>query len=203
MGTLLDLMTVIVSDLNRDDLATDLPDVLLQHIRKAVRTHAVRDWWFLRYVTTASTTASQNYVTRPTGIDRIDRVSIPSLGYELDRVDLSCIEAEDEPAGQTGQPYWWAEYGDNIRLYPTPNAVFSVKFVGTRRHSELSGDSDTNPWTNEAADLIAAQAKATLLRDVIRDDAAFARAMNEVQQALDALRSTNISRLSGPVKAGW
>lgn len=205
MATLADLKSAIVSDLARDDLETDIPDVLLAHINKAVRKYRVRNWWFLQRTTTTSAVISQNYVTRPATIERIRRVSIPALGYDLERVDITDIEALDEPSGQTGQPIWWAEgeAGGQLRLYPAPSVAYTIKLTGTRRYSDLAADADDNPWTNEAADLIAAETKATLCRDVFADDEGFNRARGDVIDAVAALDETNIDRMDAPIPAGW
>ena len=206
MATLADLKARIVADMGRDDMEPGggLEPTLLAHINRAIRHYSGQNWWFLTKTATTPTVSGQDYVTRPTAIARIRRISIPALGYDLDRDDLACIEAYDEPASQTGQPYAWAEGDDatEIRLWPTPNAIFTLKIIGTRVFSDLSSDADTNVWTNEAADIIAAHTQMTLYRDVLQDPRE-ANAGRALALALDALTERNIDRFNMPVRAGW
>ena len=202
MATLGDLKTFIASNMVRDDLAVDLADHFLAHINAAIRHYSGRNWWFLAKVATTPTVASQNYITRPTTVERIRMVSIPSLGYELDKVDITEIESLDEPTAQTGQPTAYAEYGSQLRLWPTPNAVFTVKIVGTEKLTALADDADENAWTNEGFDLIAARSEMTLC-GFMRDASGVASAALSVRDAENALNEINTTRLDGPVCAAW
>lgn len=205
MATLGDMKTRIATEMVRDDLASggENESILLNRIKEAVRHYTRENWWFLSTTTTATTTADQNYITRPTTIDIIQRVSIPAIGADLEKIDITEIERNDEPSVQTGQPCAFSEYGTQIRLWPVPNAVFTVKITGTTRLSELANNADTNVWTNEAQDLIVAHTKMALFRFPYRDEKGVQMALAEVQEALSALRRTNIDRLDMPVCAGW
>lgn len=206
MATLADLKARIVADMGRDDMEPggDMEATLLSHINRAIRHYSGQNWWFLTKTVTTPTVSGQDYVTRPATVGQIRRISIPALGYDLEREDLTCIEAYDEPAMQTGQPYAWAEGDDGteIRLWPTPNAIFTLKIVGTRIFSELASDSDTNVWTNEASDVVAAHTRMTLYRDVLFDPRE-ANASRALELALDTMRERNIDRIDMPIKAGW
>lgn len=212
MATYADLKTRIKSELDREDMdaAEDSVDDLTRHILAAVRFYQARRFWFLQKpAKSAVTVASQNYVARPTDMAQIDRISIPALGYELEKIDIEDLEALDEPSGQEGQPVYWAE-GDGattgaaqLRLWPTPNAVYTLKLSGTAAVTALSADADSNVWTNEAQDLIAARACRTISKDVFKDfEAAEGFAVAE-EEALSALELQNINRFDMPVKAGW
>lgn len=206
MATFGDIKTRIASELVRDDLAIggENEGAVENHIRAAIRLYGKRNFWFIRTVSSsATTTASQNYITRPTTIERITRVSIPALGWDLDREDLECIEESDEPTAQTGQPVVYAEKGATLRLWPTPNDTFTVKIVGTSLLTELAEDTDTNAWTTYAEDLLVGHAKMSLCRSILRDPEGARLALGEAQDALNALNEQNIDRLGGPVKAGW
>lgn len=207
MATYGELITRIATDLERDDLGLGDESVgkTKEAIASAIREYQVRNWWFLAAVATVPTVAAQNYVTRPATIDQIRRASIPSLGVDLCRDDLATLEMYDEPAAQTGQPQAYAEGdgGIQLRLWPTPNAIFAIKLVGTRRVAALALDADSNVWTNEGYDLICAAAKKRLCRFPLRDEAGRALAAEDEALALQALNRTNINRLDRPIRPGW
>lgn len=205
MATLADMKAEIIADMARDDLEAggELRLALLAHINRAVRFYSGRNWWFLTTTTTTPTVAAQNYVTRPTTIDRIDRISVPSLSVDLNKEHLTTIEALDEPTAQTGQPIAYAEWSEKLRIWPVPDAIYSLKITGTAKIAAFSADDDTNVWSNEGFDLICARARVTLYRDVFHDTDGAQLAIAAVQEAVLALDSTNVNRLDGPVQAGW
>lgn len=208
MATYGDLKTRIKSELDREDMdaGEDSINDLTTHILAAVRYYQNRRFWFLlKPAKSVNTVDAQNYVTRPTDMHTIDRVSIPTLGYELERCDIADLEALDEPSGTEGQPVYWAEGegGTQIRLYPTPNAVWALKMSGTALITALSADADTNVWTNDGQDLIAARACRTICKDVFKDfEAAEGFALAEAE-ALAALEFTDINRFDMPLAANW
>lgn len=206
MATFGDLKTRIASDMVRDDLAIGGEDEAKtkEAIQSAIRQYQARPFWFLTTTVTVPTVAAQNYITRPATIQSIRRVSIPALRLDLPRVDLTEIEADDEPVPVLGQPTVYAEgeAGAQLRLWPVPNAVFTVKITGSKLLAALTVDADQSVWTNEAYDLICAAAKKRLYRRA-NDDANEARAAREEAEALSALVETQIDRTDAPVKAGW
>jgi hypothetical protein len=207
MPTLGDLKQTIADDLTRDDLAPDGEDAAttFKAIKAAVRQYSGRNWWFLTTTQTLPAVPGQNFITRPATISRIDRVSIPALGYDIGKEDLALLERLDEPAIVIGQPdlYAEAEAGTQLRLWPMPNATYLIKIVGTRFIPEMAADGDSNVWTNEAYDLIAASAKRRLCRFPLRDPNGVVLAADEEAEALRVLDEINIDRLDGPVCAGW
>lgn len=207
MATYGDLITRIATDLVREDLdlGGDAVTKTKEAIQSAINEYAARNWWFLTTTVTTPTVAAQNYITRPTTIDEIKRASIPALGWDLCKTDLEELEMLDEPTIQTGQPdsYAEGEAGAQLRLWPTPNAVYTIKITGSRRVVALVSDGDANVWTTEAYDLITAAAKKRLCRFPLRDEAGRALAAEDEAIALQAMNRTNVNRLSGRVKAGW
>lgn len=68
-----------------------------------------------------------------------------------------------------GQPAEWAYFGNQVRLYPIPDAAYPVRATRTTRIDVLSADTDSNVWTTDAYDLIRCEAKLILARDVLHD----------------------------------
>lgn len=197
MATLADLKTRVENLTGRDDLATDLADVLLQNIQDACEFYGDERFWFNSTIATATTTANVATVTTPTTIRIIDRVTIPAF-YN----DLQCqhVMDTDETAG-TGVPAHYAVYGDSVKLWPTPDAVYTLRFYGTSKVAAPTVDADTSIWTNEAAALIAAHAAMTLYRDHgLGNDSDVQRAIGQVQENVNRLRQESQRRMSKPLR---
>lgn len=71
----------------------------------------------------------------------------------------------------TGQPIDYSYYAEAIRLYPIPNGVYPITIEGTRRYSTLVNSTDANVWTQDAADLIKAEAKRDIYMNTLKDKA--------------------------------
>jgi hypothetical protein len=67
----------------------------------------------------------------------------------------------------------------------------------------LTTDADANAWTNEAADLIAAHTRMTMLRDVIRDADGVALAKDAIRDAENDLQMKTIRRISSGGVQGY
>jgi hypothetical protein len=65
----------------------------------------------------------------------------------------------------------YAYYAQQLRFYPIPDGVYPITLSGTKRFANLSADSDTNPWTQDAEALIRCEAKLDLYANNLRDDA--------------------------------
>lgn len=55
---------------------------------------------------------------------------------------------------QTGRPYFWTYRDGQFLLLPTPDQAYSLKFRYLKSYADLSGDTDTNDFTDNAEDLI-------------------------------------------------
>ena len=69
----------------------------------------------------------------------------------------------------TGAPTDWSYAGGLLRLYPIPNGAFPVGFEAIQRLAALGIASDANTWTQDAFDLIRAEAKLILAEEVLHD----------------------------------
>lgn len=200
MATYAELKARIIREVNRDDLGSgeELELSLTKAIARAIEFYQDRRFWFNQTIATAVTVASVQNVTRPATIRTIDRLSIASLDQELEKRSLAYIESLADQSPQTGQPYDYAEYGDYVRLWPIPNAVYTLKFVGVLQEPALSADADENVWTTHAEDLIAARARMLLWRDQFNDPR-IGNAQAAEAEALGQLRSETVRRLGGPL----
>lgn len=105
-----------------------------------------------------------------TGI-HIDKiwVTISSNRYSLNpRTEQYLSDTSLNPAVR-GQPIDYAYYAKALRFYPIPDGVYPITIEGTIRLATLTGNADTNEWLSDGADLVKAEAKEYLLRNVIKN----------------------------------
>jgi hypothetical protein len=69
-----------------------------------------------------------------------------------------------------GQPYEYSYYSYNIRLFPVPNNVFTIRVGGALQYPVPGVSDTTSPWTNIAERLIRSRAKFELAMHVLKDD---------------------------------
>jgi hypothetical protein len=84
-----------------------------------------------------------------------------------------------------GQPADYTIYGGQLRIFPIPDAVYTLDLMGLARlgPNPLSADADTNGWMTDGAPIIRAQAEMLLYRDIIRDTDGFALARQRLIEA--------------------
>lgn len=198
MATYADLKTRIADELTRDDMGSggEAESALIRAINTAVEQTQSEEFWFNHASATASTTASSEIVALPSGV-RIPATVTDQYGCDLIRVPLDSIESRIE----TGRPSRWAQNGDTIQLWPIPDAAYTLSVTGTADVAAPVLDADDNIWTNEAADLIAARAKAILCRFPLRDPEGLAMARDEERDALTSLRAETKRKRKHPLRS--
>jgi hypothetical protein len=169
MSTFLELKTRIADELNRSDLTSQIALA----ITSAIDHYKYKRFWFNEGTTTSTTTASQEYQplpSSPTVILSIDSIHVTdgSQVRKMDEKDFKTIDLwQSETTPQTDVPYWFAQYKDRVRLFPIPDATYTLTWAGIIQLAALSGDADTNGWTTEAEQLIRQRAKSIVRCDVI------------------------------------
>lgn len=197
--TLLELKTRIATEMVRDDLLDDLLIQLNLHINRAIEYFSDEELPFNVIVTTTPTVANTITVSIPSTVRRIDRLTIPALYAEVREVGLEEIERLD--GGGAGFPQLYCYYNDQIRLWPTPDAIYTLQFTGLKQIDAPTSDSDdTTPWTNAAYDLIACRTRMTLYRDQFRDQEGAELAVAATSEALDRLKQETARRLETPLR---
>lgn len=194
MATLGDIKTRIITELSRDDLSDDLASQLATHILRAIEYYSDTRFWFNAALATAITTPGVASVAIPSGIRRIDRVTIPAQQVEL--VETTFPQVVNVKSTTAERPRYFAYYNDSIWLSPVPDAAYGLNIYGIAQISTPSGDSATNVWTNEAQDLIVNHTKMTLSRDQFRDPEGSQLAMGATQDSFTRLRRETARRLA-------
>lgn len=90
-------------------------------------------------------------------------------------------------SASTGEPYNYCFYANALRVYPLPDAAYTLTLMAWYRLAAPSSDASSNAWTNEAYDLVKARALYYLASNTLRDAdlATMARlAETEAEEAL-------------------
>jgi hypothetical protein len=190
MSTFGDMKTRIADELDRSDLTTQIGLEILT----AIAHYENQRWSWSEIRATASTVANIPYVAVPSNFLDEDSLKITISGdyeimrrvtYEyLDKIDSGTDEAE---------PSCYAFYAGQIRLYPIPDAVYTLTFSYIGSQTALSADADTNDWTNEGEALIRARAKAAVKMNYLQDAGAIAEAQGYALNRMDYLCTAEAS----------
>lgn len=112
----------------------------------------------------------------PTGETIIEIDSITATQgnspYPLTPRTQQWFDRYQSSTGSTGgPPSDYGIYGDQIRLFPVPDAVYAINISAHARlgPNPLTGDADTNAWLTEGELLIREQAKVMLYRFPLKD----------------------------------
>lgn len=197
MADLADLKARIVAEMARDDLETDIPDVLLTHIQDACEFYADTKFWFNSILTTVTTTANVQTVAIPASVRIIERITIPAYDRELRERTMVGLAETLSPTIPSDYTY----YNDSIRFWPTPDAAYTLNIYGLAQVDAPAVDADDNIWTNQAAQLIAAHTRMTLSRDVFRDPDGTQLAQGAITDWRTRLRRETARRLRTPLRS--
>lgn len=198
MATYAELKTRIITEMVRDDLEDDLATQLTTHIARACEYYANERFWFNAIVVDAACTSGTEVMAIPATVRRIDRLTIPELYREV--IEVTLPEYEKIISAANSAPTRYAYYNDSIRLYPTPDAAYTLRFTGLAEIAAPTADADENAWTTEAQDLIVAHTKMTLSRDQFRDPDGVQLFTGAVQDALHRLKRETAQRLVAPLR---
>ena len=130
-------------------------------------------------------------------LQHIDKISILVTGsnrYKMEPRTAQYLEDMSFSDTNTGVPTDYGYYGQKLRFYPIPNGAYPVTFLGTKTFAELTADSDSNVWTDEAEALIRLTAEWFLTRDTLRDDMGAARLERAASQAFSRLKGETFQR---------
>lgn len=199
MATFKDLQDRIALDyLNRMTL---MPEVK-RAINNSIKTYEARRYWFNEAQTAMATTSGQLYMSVPSDFLILDRLEARIGGSLSTLRETDFHSIRDLNAGEaTGSPCEYAYHGDRFELYPIPDAIYTVNVYYIKSLPALTADSDSNVWTNEAANLIAHAATVDLLCGVLQaDSASISRHVSMLQIAQNELNLRNTTRLSRSLK---
>lgn len=207
MTTLATMRTRIGSEIRRPGLTSQIDAA----IATAIGAYQSERWLFNeRRNVTFSTVASQEFYTSS------DHASIPLLvkldyakvyvgntAYDLEPSDPSTMEGLSDSATNTGQPGEYVYYGESLRLYPVPDAVYTIRLAGVFVVAAPASDGEaSNPWMTTGERLIRSRAKLELALHVLFDQG-MATAMGEAtaEAWADLKRRSNTMTGSGRIRS--
>ena len=201
MATYKDLQDRINLDyLNNMTLVSEVKRAIVN----CVRYYETHRFWFNETATALACVSGQSYLSVPTDMLELDRLEVTVDGSQdvLTPADFPTIRAMNMN-GQGGAPTHYNYRGDRFELGTIPNSAYSVTCYYVHKYPTLSADSDSNPWTNEAADLIAHAATVELMSGVLQvaDDRKIARHRAAMEMAETALNTRNASRFPTTLRA--
>jgi hypothetical protein len=206
MTTLLDLQTRIAADLTRSDLTSQIANA----VSDAVNFYARERFWFnTSRLLTFNTVPSQiaygvnDYSVIPLLV-KIDAMFVPQAQsvLPLDRYEPADFEMLNNGATGGGIPKAFTYVDQTIRLWPTPNAAFTITIHAHYKLPALVNPTDTNSWTTDAEELIRSHAKLLLYTDVLSDGDGASAMAAKIPVLLSALRSESSARMSSGVIQG-
>lgn len=209
MATLGDLKARIVSETNRDDLLDDLATALNTAISDAIGTYANERFWFNESRTVGQLTAGQEYTPLPSGVRTIDQfyITVGGVRYRLSKREMDEIEGL-YTVPQIGQPTDYAIFGDQARLWPTPNIIYPTIWLTVSdvlpTIVDFTIDAQSNAWTNQGQWLISQKAKALLYANTFKDPQNASIAAQSEQDAYGNLKGESNRRIAtGRVRPSW
>jgi hypothetical protein len=199
MATLGDMKASIASEIFRDDLT----DAIAAEITRAIRFYQRARFWFneTRQLT-FNTVAGQDFYTataepRIPNLLQIDYIQVAQGGRPLSLIGASAEDLDQwSYTPTTGVPSNFAYFEQVLRLYPVPNSAYPVRIAGLVRVDPPTTDTDgaTNPWMNDAEELIRSRAKRNLYLHYMGDQQMAAGMKAAEDEALSSLKGESAER---------
>ena len=185
MTTFLRLQDVIASETRFVDRAADLKaDEVSQirlHINEAIKAHQKDAFWFNQQLWERNTEAAKEFYALPLEYVAGLTVSIATPRRKLRSISNDTMEGW-EPR-ENAMPTHFALFANQYRLFPIPDAVYVLRLWGVRSYEPLAADDDTNPWLQNAFELIREAAKARVFYSMLHDQENAAIAQNNAVSA--------------------
>ena len=191
ISTYTDLKTSIASWLNRDDLTSVIPDFI-----SLAEAGINRDLRHYKMIERADATLDSRYVQLPADWMETVRFSITSGNtYRLELVSRDdMLEYRQKTADASGRPRFYANIGDTIEVFPTPDADYTMQLQYYAKTPALSDSNASNWLLLDAPDVYL---YGTLIQSApyLQDDARtqtwaalYAAALQSLQKASDDTR---------------
>lgn len=200
MATFGELQELVRRDIERTDISADgnaslADDTIKYYLLAAMEFFQTESFTFNQASTTLSITASSETVALPSDFAQFTSWRITTSGYETELCRINYPEIENMRVYDTtrySKPTYFAIYGDNLEVFPTPSSTLSSKFSYIKKTALPSADSDSGAWVNEARMLIAAKAKEYIYTFTLEDVEQAQLATIQVAKELDKLAERNI-----------
>jgi hypothetical protein len=162
MSTFAQMEARIISELHRDDIASVVDD----YINDAISHYSRYRFWFNEKKAVLPTIAGTPDYNWPTDLVQLDSLVITVNNTFTPLRQISPREMDElyTTVSQRGSPYCFSLYQKAYRLYPTPDAVYTLtQYYLFTVPAETTGSAVENMWTKEAEELIRTRAKKLLV----------------------------------------
>lgn len=158
MATLAQLRTRISRKMKDPDNTGISASAVDDEINRAIRYYSNYRFWFNEEEATITLTASTQAVPSvPSTL--VSELQVNGLLLIDNQVKINLeklppnqfFESDDD---QTGRPYYYTYKDGSFLLLPTPDQAYTLKLRYLESYADLSSDSDTNDFTDNAEDLI-------------------------------------------------
>lgn len=194
MSTLAVMKARIADELARSDLTSQIAYA----ISDAIKAYEDERFHFNESrAITVSTVADQEFYDENDAaaiatINKIDYVGV-YVGDIMSRLKAETpanIELMSQNGTGTGTPYAYCWYGNQIRLYPTPNTALTVRIGAAVNVAAPAADATTgNAWMTHGERLVRSRAKLELALHVLKDQDLAQTMATAVNEAFDQLKS--------------
>ena len=192
----------IADDLARSDLTVQIGEAIddaINHYKEK------RFFWNETRLATFVTVAGTSTYTSSEDADiplfvELDAVMLNdgTNTYNLRLVTPEEIEGLLDSSASSGRPYNYSYYEESFRLYPIPDAVYTVRPIGLIEKAGPATDGEANNvWMLNAFELIRCKAKGLLAQHVIIDTELAAIAYAAEQVAYQMLRRKSSKKQGG------
>ncbi len=201
-GTLRDR---IADELDRTDMTTQIE----REIKSAIAFYERKRFWFNEKRTNFATVAGQEWYTSTDDSDipnlltlDIAKIAIgATTKHDLELLPYAELEfVSDGGEADEGQPTSMAYFQKQVRLYPIPDASYSVVLSGIFALDSLSASADTNAWMTDAEALIRQRTRRMIYSSIIRDPELAAEAGRlEGEELRTLIEATSLKKATGRV----
>lgn len=193
----------IASELKRSNLTSQIPLA----IQSAIRYYEAKRFWFNEGEATTSTSTGTPNVAAPSDLIAMDTLTITvnSWRYPITpRTWQWYRDTQTLATLYTNRPTDYAYYADQLWLYPTPDAAYTLTLSYHKKLTTLSATTDTNAWVADMEELIRSRAKWDLATNVIRSPEIAQMAAAVMSQAeAEAFRETVTRQTTGRVRPSY
>lgn len=159
MTTLAQIRTRVARKIKNPDMTGSITSaVITEEINRSIRFYERYRFNFNEDMATITLTANTQVVPSiPSDLSSPLYVNGLMVIDAQVKVNLQKLLPDDffnRDQDQTGRPAFWTYRDGQFLLLPTPDSAYPLKFRYLKAYADLSADSDTNDFTDNAEDLI-------------------------------------------------
>lgn len=187
MATLAEIRTRVSRKTQDENNTARSASVVDEEINRAVRFYSKKRFWFNEELADITLTVDDQVIPNiPTDLVnelQVNAITLIDDQVKIDLIKLLPSEFVERDDDQTGRPYFYTYRDGQYLVLPTPNDAYPIKFRYLKSYANLSGDSDTNDFTDNAEDLIMLHAVKNIYAEDKEDDrrAAFYQSLEDME----------------------